>query len=94
MVHAGNRLGESGGTQIADAMKVNKTIVHLDLGCKCAGGGEECRGRHQGRCSTCGPIGWIYGWCERTGSQGLDRCGGAERGREGRAGGVFCRVAW
>ena len=78
MVHAGNNLGESGGTQIADAMKVNKASVHLDLRGKCAGGGEECRGRHQGRCSTCGPIGWIYGWC----------------GSEERRGGKECRCRW
>ena len=44
MVHAVTELGEAGGTQIADAMKVNKTIVHLDLSGMCRIGGEACRG--------------------------------------------------
>ena len=44
MVHAGNDLGKAGGTQIADAMKVNKAIVHLVLRSMCRIGGEACRG--------------------------------------------------
>ena len=44
MVHADNKIGEAGGTQIADAMKVNKTIVHLHLIGMCSIGGEACRG--------------------------------------------------
>ena len=31
LLHVGNHIGDSGGTRIAEAIKVNKTIVHLDL---------------------------------------------------------------
>ena len=31
---AGNQLGKEGGKAMAEALKVNKTLLHLDLGCE------------------------------------------------------------
>ena len=40
LLHAGNYVEDSGGTQIAEAMKVNQTITHLDLSGKRLGRGH------------------------------------------------------
>ena len=46
LLHAGNCIGESGSTQIAEAIKVNQTIMHLNLG-----------GEHSGRGHMLGVVG-------------------------------------